>query len=975
MTTRLKRKLDHMGIDPGGASNKITESFCLIGSPLPPLEKAKDLGEFQPVWNQEVRDEKGRRRFHGAFTGGFSAGHFNTVGSEEGWTPSTFVSSRNARATKKAARPEDFMDDEDMSEMKDGQRLIDAADPDLLGGTEAEMRRRGATEEDDSLASSIRNLIPATEDSVGAKLLQKMGWRPGQGVGPRVTYAKLKQQDIRATSSIQPSSKPDMIDEEAAKHTFAPRDTQIPSYQAKADFFGLGYSRGPGLQAATTSDSTKSVVSGPNISAGFGLGASNEADEDDLDVYDGGQDRHTGRRLAFEDDDDHDTITLGHSRSAPKPPQPPPQTGPSATFHDGKAVPSGFVVAAKPEVEDTWFELPQIPKGWKPDPTKVWTLTSNTTQRPSWEQENVPPGHKGHGVAGDPSKKEKITADQASAAEIIIYVVISVKAEFSAQQRGSLLGEKQLPAAPKSVFDYLSAKDRERLLAFSKTREAGATAIPPIPPSNIPAGAGVPNATTVAATETPIVIPDLHPSIAKGAMLGFQPFPADAEKQARYDAFLRYHASTSPTTPYLTRRPGQTTEEFKKELSDYTKAAMIFKPATGAMANRFTSAVMMDIAPNAILGLHTPSTQGYLSTDAKAKEEEDAAKKEEETEDDDPKKYAAKMGMYGKLTRETTTWQPSRLLCKRFGVKDPTTIPGAPEPPPFEQGQANPAAFAGSSKSSARGTAALATSVEAITGQKETNIPISEAVTTPGRKDLANIGLGDDETQGRDTLTYERPPMDIFKAIFASDDEDSSDEEADISRGQSSGTKGDAVPVSDTKPSGPSAPKPEAASHPNDHTMKVDEPDSDHAPVNLAKFKPTFVSRGEREGKRDGEVRDKKDKKKKKAVKALVSFDDDNAEDMSSLSIKPKKIGGEKDKEKKKRRRDSEREGHTGDTTSKKVKVKDPGGREENDDDDEMQWVEKGPMVGTAPAGVKPEATASSQIAPIAGRKKAVDFM
>jgi hypothetical protein len=29
-------------------------------------------------------DEKGRRRFHGAFTGGFSAGYFNTVGSKEG---------------------------------------------------------------------------------------------------------------------------------------------------------------------------------------------------------------------------------------------------------------------------------------------------------------------------------------------------------------------------------------------------------------------------------------------------------------------------------------------------------------------------------------------------------------------------------------------------------------------------------------------------------------------------------------------------------------------------------------------------------------------------------------------------------------------------------------------------------------------------------------------------------------------------
>jgi G patch domain-containing protein 1 len=32
----------------------------------------------------QVRDEEGRRRFHGAFTGGFSAGFYNTVGSKEG---------------------------------------------------------------------------------------------------------------------------------------------------------------------------------------------------------------------------------------------------------------------------------------------------------------------------------------------------------------------------------------------------------------------------------------------------------------------------------------------------------------------------------------------------------------------------------------------------------------------------------------------------------------------------------------------------------------------------------------------------------------------------------------------------------------------------------------------------------------------------------------------------------------------------
>ena len=34
--------------------------------------------------DQTVTDERGLRRFHGAFTGGFSAGYFNTVGSKQG---------------------------------------------------------------------------------------------------------------------------------------------------------------------------------------------------------------------------------------------------------------------------------------------------------------------------------------------------------------------------------------------------------------------------------------------------------------------------------------------------------------------------------------------------------------------------------------------------------------------------------------------------------------------------------------------------------------------------------------------------------------------------------------------------------------------------------------------------------------------------------------------------------------------------
>ena len=65
-----------------------------------------------PVEEQVATDKQGRRRFHGAFTGGFSAGYFNTVGSEEGWTPATFRSTRAEKEAKRQQRPEDFMVDE-----------------------------------------------------------------------------------------------------------------------------------------------------------------------------------------------------------------------------------------------------------------------------------------------------------------------------------------------------------------------------------------------------------------------------------------------------------------------------------------------------------------------------------------------------------------------------------------------------------------------------------------------------------------------------------------------------------------------------------------------------------------------------------------------------------------------------------------------------------------------------------------------
>lgn len=54
---------------------KLQSPFVVYGTPLPPLDEyTRDDGSYVPLWKQEVTDERGRKRLHGAFTGGFSAG-------------------------------------------------------------------------------------------------------------------------------------------------------------------------------------------------------------------------------------------------------------------------------------------------------------------------------------------------------------------------------------------------------------------------------------------------------------------------------------------------------------------------------------------------------------------------------------------------------------------------------------------------------------------------------------------------------------------------------------------------------------------------------------------------------------------------------------------------------------------------------------------------------------------------------------
>ncbi|WVR08224.1 hypothetical protein IAU60_005271 [Kwoniella sp. DSM 27419] len=876
MTSRLKHKLELDNVNLNSAY--LNESFVQIGTPLPALAgHKKDQLEYVPEWQQEVRDEQGRRRFHGAFTGGFSAGYFNTVGSKEGWAPSTFKSSRGNRAAK-VQKAEDFMDEEDLQALRDDRRLenTDTFRSDRLGGTQDELAGK-------TLPSSLESLIAPANSSIGEKLLQKQGWRPGQGIGPRVTLRKLRIQEGKlgkARAGIVSEADDDDA-AEAGKHTFAPRDARLLVYEAKEDRQGLGFIRGRGMGSLPG----KRPV----------LGA-RHLDEDDDPYAEAGP---SSRPFAFEmNADDDDIIVMGSSDQ--------PGLGANASrlnrpgkenlmhgiaqdaWHDGRPVLAGFALDPKGVPPDKWFAMPEIPEGWRPRPARVWGTTRKWDEQPGMvkaEKEVI------RGVPGRP---------------------------LTFEERGAALGEEQRLSKAKSVFEYMSEKDKERLASIAASAQTG-------PPPVLKMEEAV-KEVLPALPATEVIIPPLSPRTAGAALRGFIPYGDDPARQDRYKSYLGSQTYNT-TTPNPVLKVGSF-EEINKELQDFAASARIFRPMSYAMSNRFTagsSSLAASDLKQAKPGLHIFDAEKAKAEMAKP----EAATEVEVRKDLTPREMAAKNGMYGKMTRETKSFYPVKLLCKRFGVQDPHPEgdPGRPQDKGAGNDRLEAAPLPTNDASWESKFIHKPADDKAANGQ-ETPQP---AVDGPGRKptSLAEVGMADDVNQGRDTLTYTKPSIDIFKAIFASDDEDE-DEEDEAGLGQRDTGLGQ---VQTTEPSAQDSVMAKATvlDKPLDPY-----PVKEEGPVDLASFKPVFTLRREEAEK----PKKKKDKDKGKKRKGVLSFDVGDDGDGEGDE-------GEKVEKRKKKERKVE-----------PAKEAEAGQRDNGAEEAEGEWVEK--------PSVMPR---------LVGRKGAADYM
>jgi G patch domain-containing protein 1 len=420
----------------------------------------------------------------------------------------------------------------------------------------------------------------------------------------------------------------------------------------------------------------------------------------------------------------------------------------------------------------------------------------------------------------------------------------------------------------------------------------------------------------------------------------------------------------------------QSITELNRELSEYAQAAKVFKPVSGMLGTRFQSSKTASLdVPKVEPGLYQPPPKAAAapSTSDLAATYGDASASPPKPPEPalTPAQQAARAGNFGPLTRTTTPFRPARLLCKRFGVRDP-----------YENAEVE--------ENGVGGKWGEATSTGWGTGNVQTSQPIAQSALdemmqsagfkrfqeaskeveedapevakgvfeTPAggptssapkpkpkaRPTLETVGYGDDESQGQEIVDEQKAPPDIFAAIFAdSDDEDESDDEAEPATTAAPAPAPAATVVSVDKVEPPAAapgPPPE-------------EPPTPLSLDTIASYKPTFAPSTSRTTSTSKPEKRKKSKRKSGALSFAMDEEGEDA-DVAATSSSKKSRREKDERDRKRRRDDGDREDgrHSGDKRQKEDSAPKKLAAAAAAEDDE--WAE-------APSQVHPDVLAAMQ--------------
>ncbi|KAK8939800.1 hypothetical protein KSP40_PGU005281 [Platanthera guangdongensis] len=755
------------------------EDFVFYGTPI---EREEDTSSRKrkviaaagnlrslPAWKQEVTDEEGRRRFHGAFTGGFSAGYYNTAGSKEGWRPQTFTSSRKNRAEVNKQSIYNFLDEDDIKDMG-GQPLETSLKFDTFGFTATEVARKQAERELKNRSSTIPGPVPdelvvPASSSIGAKLLLKMGWRRGHSIketqatslhdarrearkallafsvndgGKSLSHTEINQSDTGDSTGKENES------------TFSSQSTPSFVLNPKLDLYGLGYDpfkHAPEFQERKMLHESRSnlgvkrsvLMKGGHLpqnsgkyAPGFGIGALEELDVEDEDIYTSDLGL-LGTEI--EEDEPSRIITIDDK----------------LTLEGTKKGLLGFKVASSSDYTLKRFQPPTIPPDYKP----VHKFTSPLETMETFLEQpppEVPPPEDGNSrlliegfanlVARCGRLFEDLSKEKNKSNPLFSFLIGGSGHGYYARKLWEAKSRRSDQGKTVSVEPAISD---QRMTAGTRGKILGER---PLERSS--------NESPKSANTTPVVHfqSNLSDTFTNSAALADssecpKPFKEDPPKQTRFELFLKEkYQGGLRTTSYSGADKLSEAERARERLDFESAAETITKEKWNKKDGLQTIRQNIEFSRYGDEHFVSGLTHGSSQDDVKLAD-----------------KILPK--------REEFQWRPSPLLCKRFDIVDP--FMGKPPPAPRPRSKMEALAFTTDSIMDAKNEAI-------ITGNQKSS-------SSAANKDSSANSIS--EAQGDMKLAAEQPntdpstsvarPVDLYKAIFSDDSDDDGDDELNFS--------------------------------------------------------------------------------------------------------------------------------------------------------------------------------------------------
>ncbi|XP_014225765.1 G patch domain-containing protein 1 homolog [Trichogramma pretiosum] len=603
------------------------DDFVTYGTALDPLDE-DNLPRKKPVTieDQIAVDAQGRRRFHGAFTGGFSAGYFNSVGSRDGWRPQQFKSTRSSKAGNVTQRPEDFMDDEDVGEFGIAPTAIRATQEYSAQTSRGTKRERSKASSDGPIPGTpvLHELLKPAKERVGVTLLKKMGWRPGQGVGPRLTKKEKKQikhhqEKVKVYGCFLPSqqtkssgSDDECSDDEFVEITFAPDDYEPYRCKPKDNYFGIGYSgldRRPVLsQHFNLFDEPAFKVSDKNKKfsikgQAFGVGAF-EAEDDDI--------------YARED------MSLYDSQLGPEKKE---KSRWSKNSKDTECL-EGFVKSKGRLEGKKIFAAPTLPQNFDPihkiRKSRFAPLPAELNKHVKRHEMNAESRSK---ILNDdrPSIINSQSSKEAKSTSVAVKVIertlnLHGKEQIAARKQ---LEESQPKKSSMSWLDKISAT------TFVKGEVMGSKPMIQGCLQDPKTFAALTNDNQTASSEKNLVKPTF----------------ADLDKQNRFKQYLNYTESERKLKFGSCQPLSMTEWERDQEIAEFEKAVKLCENIDKIVAAEKEKEQVKE--PEKIIDLNKLSEKERML-------------------------HAARIKMFGKLTRTDNEWKPVKIVCVRFNIAEPS---------------------------------------------------------------------------------------------------------------------------------------------------------------------------------------------------------------------------------------------------------------------------------------------------------------